>query len=787
MAELVLREERLPPVRGLVTLQNAKGKAFAAVDVMRWICLNRTVYKTDKIDLLATPDTMAALPGVLAYAQDLDVKLSLRTGADEPPEIQAHLKSLGLFDVFWCPNRLSMEAVERWCAACQGLGLPLRVQIRPPFPDSFDATTLADTFSRGGATMVNVTVTDPFVGRESPQAANEGRRTLGQMRALVKALDERDIEANLIGVPLCLAEDDLLPHALNSAQFFLDHQQYHRLSYDLARLLYRRGPIIASKLLLILLAQHTVFKNPVDSKLFPWLAFSPWFNMRVWTLRKLTRHMRLLRGRPKARVETNAEVYERVLAGKRQKDRRDVPRNCAACAWRRICDRETVPFTTALPGLSVRSQPGEVVLDPMRFCGAQRKHYDTVDKDRADVDERCHALAEDANHIVETRTPDRELDSFEYEIEGQWTHQMPGGVRWFSVTNSEKVSTVLARASAPMTLSVTFGGGIADYVGFAFGRHCRLVCPMVEFTHRLVLHVADDGHYILLRDGNPVRPVEFEGAYHVPPRLSTVLEPRISVWNVDMEVVSQRVLLWEGHTPDAAPRTPAKYSILIVSTRYTRRLQAVLRCIAHQVGIDLAAVEVVIAYVPGIDATDDLIDSMQRTHPDLRIVRSPFAEQFARSKGFMINESAKVTSGEWIILLDSDTLIAPNMIAALDAVDPHCSFVAPDGRKMLDKETTAAILLGEIEPWQKWNELVEGGGEVRLREAYSVPIGYCQCVRRECLEKTPYEELEHFEGADWRFGVRMRDMYGREKRLTGVPVLHLDHSGSQWYGTTRHL
>ena len=196
----------------------------------------------------------------------------------------------------------------------------------------------------------------------------------------------------------------------------------------------------------------------------------------------------------------------------------------------------------------------------------------------------------------------------------------------------------------------------------------------------------------------------------------------------------------------------------------------------------------VVAYVPGIDGTDDLIDSMQHTYPHVRIVRAPFSEQFARSKGFMINESVKAASGQWIVLLDSDTLIAPNMIAALDAIESSCDFVAPDGRKMLDKETTAAILLGEIEPWRQWNELVEGAsGEVRLREACSVPIGYCQCVRRECLDKIPYEELDHFEGADWRFAIRVRELYGREKRLSGVPVLHLDHSGSQWYGTTRHL
>ena len=60
-------------------------------------------------------------------------------------------------------------------------------------------------------------------------------------------------------------------------------------------------------------------------------------------------------------------------------------------------------------------------------------------------------------------------------------------------------------------------------------------------------------------------------------------------------------------------------------------------------------------------------------------------------------------------------------------------------------------------------------------------------MRTECLEEIPYEELDHFEGADWRFGVAVRQKYGREKRLSGIPVMHLDHGGSQWYGTKKHM
>ena len=77
-------------------------------------------------------------------------------------------------------------------------------------------------------------------------------------------------------------------------------------------------------------------------------------------------------------------------------------------------------------------------------------------------------------------------------------------------------------------------------------------------------------------------------------------------------------------------------------------------------------------------------------------------------------------------------------------------------------------------------------GEMRHREMDGVPIGFCQIVRRDCFEQVKYYEADHFEGADWQFSIEMRKVFGEETRLSGVPLLHLDHGGSKWYGTTRH-
>jgi cellulose synthase/poly-beta-1,6-N-acetylglucosamine synthase-like glycosyltransferase len=337
----------------------------------------------------------------------------------------------------------------------------------------------------------------------------------------------------------------------------------------------------------------------------------------------------------------------------------------------------------------------------------------------------------------------------------------------------------------PFTISVTFGGGIAEAIGFSVGRRARILCPMLAYHHTLVLHVDANGRYVLLRDGHLVQPMDPPRNHYVPERISNRVELRLVLDNIDGTLVTQTILLWNAQQPETSP-PPCDYSVVIVSARYARRLQAVLQSLVHQSEFDLSRLEIVIAYVPGIDPTDDVLDSIAQVHPKLRIVRAPFVDALTRSKGYLINEACKLARGEWVVLLDSDILVPPDLFAAMDRLNSDCMFAAPDGRKMLTPESTAKVLLGEIRPWEAWQSLLKEAGEFRFREVDGVPIGFFQAVRRACLEKVPYEEYEHFEGADWGFGKAMRDTFGMETRLPG-PVLHLDHGGSKWYGTRKHF
>jgi len=105
---------------------------------------------------------------------------------------------------------------------------------------------------------------------------------------------------------------------------------------------------------------------------------------------------------------------------------------------------------------------------------------------------------------------------------------------------------------------------------------------------------------------------------------------------------------------------------------------------------------------------------------------------------------------------------------------------------MLPKTVTGRVLIGEVAPWTHWADLLQGPGDARIREGGVLPIGFCQCVRRECFEKVQYAEYEHFEGADWEFAVAIRDHCGPVTWLDTV-VLHLDHGGSQWFGARQHF
>ena len=777
-------DARIPSARGLLCAFNTRGQSLGLTALKKWAGLCAQVHKAEKVDVWIRAAEKDFLEELLRFETAPRLHYSARIAAGElDPAWLTGWRALGLWDVV-----LELQSAAEWAQAgacvqsARALELPVRLEI------AAGALTEDRTYPAGieQVQAVNISACGTLANARGSRVPPLDASHLARATALADVLRQARVETNLVGFPFCTLPDHLWPHCVNHQQALKDHQQYIPESLRLAETLAGLAPHAAEKVLEIELGRQTSWLGRVDSLVLPWILRRPGAYVGMWMVHKLIRHLHLRPRRPKPLPESVDSVDAEIDRLRKKKARR-MGAICAQCRFGEICDHRSRTFRQAARGLEIKAIPGAALLDPFVFLRRQHKWFDELDAARRDFPERALKLAAEALRISTQEQPSREIPSDSYDDEeGVHCHHMPGTVRWHSFENVEVMSTALARVEPPFTIGLTLGGGIAAQAGFSFGRHAKLVCPMIAHTHKLVLHVDAGGRYALLRDRVLVRPTEFSAHKLLPERLGGVLEPRISLWNIDGQVCTQNVLLWEQ--VEAEQREQAvKFSVVVVSTRYSRRLQAALLGIAHQADIAPGSVEVVVAYVPGIDATDDLLDGMAMAHPQLRIMRSPFPRNHVRSKGFMINESVKATSGEWIVLLDSDIVLQPDFFARLEREGREAKFCAPDGRKMLTPETTARVLLGEARPWAEYEQLQESPGEVRLHESAGVPPGFCQCVRREVLDSVPYREFEHFEGADWDFARRVMDRFGEVKRLAGMRVLHLDHQGSQWYGTDKHM
>ncbi len=777
--------EPLPPVRGLVATHNANGKPFALTSLKKWLHLTRLAHKVEKVDLRVVGQELACLSPMLEFAANEDIHLSLRTEAPVEKAALEIYQREGLYDVFYCPPSVSSPGWASFLDACAELRLPLRLLVRPPFPEVFDAAIFAEKLAAQGVAHVDVAFRDPFLPPWRAPSESQASATLQQMCEIVAALRAREIPVSLLHVPFCHVEEALWPHVINGPQRALCATCYAYPALHLAHTLHQASPRAMTATVEQLLSRPASFVHIFDRNLFPWILDHPWLHVRAWLLYRLVRPFERLWQKPRPLPE-EVEAFEAELARIRKDEEKQRGPECSRCRLQDLCDHGKGSYGEVFSGWTPKAIPGDPVADALLFGRERLQYFDSIDEARREEPECRKEMAAAARRRMNESPPSRVIAPEDYTIEDHRTDYMSGAVRWWSLTNSAYRSTPLAKVTPPFALSVNFLGGIAKQAGFTFGRYAHLVCPMIDTSHEVALYVNETGHYVLLRDGVPVRPTEFENGLYVPRKLGNALEPRIGVWNIDGMLMTQNVRLWEGEAALPTPEAIA-YSVIIVSTRFSRRLQAVLLSLAHQREFDPAHLEVLVAYVPGIDGTDDLLDSLSAAHPGLRIVRAPFAEELATNKGFLINETVPLADGEHIVLLDSDILLPPDFFSGLARLDGDPPFVAPEGRKMLGPGTTAQILLGEVRPWEEYGVLLDSEGELRHREAHGIPIGFCQVVKREVIEAIRYREASHFEGSDWIFGDQATKRFGPETRLDGVDVLHLDHGGSQWSGTPKHL
>ncbi len=751
------------PRRGLVLSHNRRRHYFREKDMHRWLAYAVRVLDCLKVDVLAWGRVPKSLVSTIWYAREFAVPVSLRTDAGAPPDDLEYLAAEGLADVFLCPCSLADDSWRSWLEACRRLGLPIRLQLVMPRLDTRTAEQYAEIWAASGVRSINLVLEDPFQPSRPCRDAGEGRALADSCSALAEALMKHTVEANLVGFPPELLNPAARPCAMSPDAFYCDYQQYDLTAHRFAIRLYDRRPEIVRAALLIAMKRHMVAPDVTDR----WLTEALFVRARPLYRAALycTKRRRARRGTRLSRATHDPQgaflEKPRMTPGFSDEDRRRAARLLGGYA----------------PPV-IDTGPGEPILRP--------RYVDPLDEDRMRQSALWLDLAREAREWQQRKPPDRVCDMNEWGSEQAFMVPEYGATAWLTFFAGERLSTTIDHLRPPFMVSVTVGGGMVEAVGFHLSPSFALMCPLIEARHTVTLYVRGDGRYVLLRDDVPVEPVRLPGKYPAPLRAPSFVKLRVAAWDIEERISFSPLRLWKEAPSERESGPSPKYSVVVFCTRFARRLAAALQCIAHQQDFDTAQLEVVVGYVPGLDATEDVLESLRLAHPDLRIIHAPFPRQNIRSKGYVLNQCMGMARGAWILLLDADTLLPPHMFTVLDRVEAGQSFIFPEGRAMLDPQTTARVLLGEIKPWLSWRALLQSAREVRRDEALGAPIGYCQCFRRQCLEKVRYPEYEHFQGADYEFATALQKHFGKEYRLD-FPVLHLDHEGSQWFGTERHF
>lgn len=752
MPEGVFAHPALPPVRGIVPVHNWRHRPFRVTDIHR--CLNYllTAYQVKQADVLCHGTTSTGALQMVEYCAFKGVPWGYRTDCTSSPREIRVLAERGLESLMLTPQAIDDEGFEAWLATAAELKLPIRLQLTGAFTSSQPVSTLAKRWKDLGVRVVTFKAADPFI-RVSPRPKEDQEASLAFYNDLAAALQQEALALSFCGFPLQVLHPDNRPLADGLDEYFRNHEHYQRAPYTFASFLYRYPPKVVRLLMLYQMARLSHQEDTVDRYL-----------MRLVVL-----HGRYLY-KP---VHLVSKLYRAVLPRPHYRNYRDLEEH----DWESGMAQD---FAAAFP---------DVPCAAMLFSGPQRGdrryYFDPVNRECLEERKQQEALAK---HALEWQRNEKPL----MESHDQWgplnsaQATLLGAQKWFSASAEEKISSPLCWVETPFMIMITFGGGMAELVGFRINRTQAILCPMIAPSHTLLLYVDRDGRFVLLRDGELVEPSWVEGRTVVPLRMTNSGPIHLSVWNINDALSLTPLKVWSRAPLYQERKEGIKYSIVLFCTYFARRLEACLRCIAHQTGVAMDMLEVIVAYVPGIDATEDVIDSMRDVFPELRILHAAMTRGNVKTKGYAINEALKLASGDWIMLMDADILLPPDMFSTLEPLTEQHGYLAPIGRAMLDRKTTSKILLGEIEPWNAWQSLLDGAEQIRDREARGVPIGFNQIFRRSFLEKVQYKEYQHFEGADWEFGVELRAHFGLEHRFD-VRVLHLDHGGSQWYGVQRHF
>ncbi|MCK5862869.1 MAG: hypothetical protein KAH38_10310, partial [Candidatus Hydrogenedentes bacterium] len=327
---------RLTPLRGIIPARNAGVLLHDITTLRKWIRLNSVVFKVDRIDLLLAEEDVGVWVDLCDFATTEQVVLSPRITVSSKPEVFATLLENGIHDLCLDYDRADLKSLEDWLHLAKEKEIPVRVRVLP-VAISEDVERLAVILA--DACAVSVDLNNPFLQRNDLQQ-EERAAWVARMNTLTRLLGENRVDVALTGLPFCHVEENNLPYAMNSRQFFSDHLQYHKDSFVFAERVFRFGSGRVSKAIENQLARKTSLHNLIDASLFPWIMDYPRFYIRVWMFHKLTRHLPFMH-RDLRPLPENLDAYENELQKYQKLINKEQGAVCSLCRFCNVCDRET--------------------------------------------------------------------------------------------------------------------------------------------------------------------------------------------------------------------------------------------------------------------------------------------------------------------------------------------------------------------------------------------------------------------------------------------------------------
>jgi GT2 family glycosyltransferase len=229
-------------------------------------------------------------------------------------------------------------------------------------------------------------------------------------------------------------------------------------------------------------------------------------------------------------------------------------------------------------------------------------------------------------------------------------------------------------------------------------------------------------------------------------------------------------------------------SIVVVNWNTREILRDCLASVAAHLGG--VAHEVIVVDNASADASADMV---AQDFPTVRLIRNSENVGFGAAN----NQAMRIARGEWLLLLNSDTVLTDASVAALfDRVRAlpgigvaHCRLMLPDGRLQHTAYRFPSLRLAMLEDLGLYKLLGSRRAGDTLLNGYwdhgderdvDWVAGAFMLLPREVFEQTGgFDERLFMYGEDMEWCQRIRDRGWRIRYFPDASIVHLDHSSSE--------